>query len=72
MLDCPNYVRDLIDRRARLAAKLSTVDSELCQWLDKKGILETLETYDTCGGAEMYVNPYASAKRIRDAIEAAP
>ena len=68
-MKCPKYISAMIDRRATLASQLTVVDIELCNWLDKHGILDELETYDTHGGCEMYSNPWASAQRIRKAIE---
>lgn len=68
-MKCPKYVRAMINRRARLAATLNVVDYDLCEWLEKHGILDQLETYDYATGAEMYVNPWESARRIMDAIE---
>lgn len=68
-MKCPKYVRVMINRRARLAATLNVVDYDLCEWLDKHGILDKLEDYDTFGGAEMYINPWDSARRIMNAIE---
>lgn len=71
-MKCPKYITAMIDRRARLASELNKVDYDLCEWLDNHGILDKLETFDTFGGAEMYVNPWSSAERIRKAIEEEP
>lgn len=68
-MKCPKYVKAMIARRAKLASDLNVVDYDLCTWLERHGILDRLETYDTFGGAEIYVNPMASARRILDAIE---
>ena len=65
----PKYIAKLIDRRARLAGALMDVCWELDEWLDKNGVEAEME--DTHGGAEIYVNPYDSAKRIRQAIREA-
>ena len=62
----PKYIEKKIDRRAKLASDLNSVDSELTKWLDNNKI--EVETYDYCTGVEMYANPYASAERIKEAI----
>ena len=68
-MEAPKYILKLIDRRARLARDLMDADVALCDWLEKHGILEDLEPYDYHTGAEMYVNPFDSARRIVKAIE---
>ena len=65
----PKYIEALIQRRADLAFNLSIADYKLCEWLDKNGII--VEDYDIMTGCEMYVNPYDSARRIRQAIREA-
>ena len=65
----PKYIDKLIDRRARLAGALMDVCGELDDWLEKNGIEAEME--DTRGGVEIYVNPYNSARRIRQAIREA-
>ena len=65
----PKYIDKLIDRRARLAGELIGVCGELDDWLEKNGIEAEME--DTRGGVEIYVNPYSSAERIRQAIREA-
>ena len=64
----PKYVEKLIERRAKLADDLNSVDNQLTSWLEKNGLLDKVEEYDVMTGCEMYVNPYASADRIREAI----
>lgn len=70
-MKCPKYVRDMIERRLRLAVQLNRADIELTDWLAAHGILENLEDYDYNSGVEMYCNPHASANRIYCAIERA-
>lgn len=65
----PKYIEKLIDRRERLAAELNSADLSLAEWLEKNNIV--VEDYDIHGGAEMYINPYSSAKRIKEAIRLA-
>lgn len=65
----PKYIRKLIGRRAKLAVDLCTADSDLVNWLEKHDILDNIEPYDHTSGCEMYVNPWASAQRILEAIE---
>lgn len=64
----PKYVEKLIERRAKLADDLNSVDNQLTSWLEKNGLLDKVEEYDVMTGCEMYVNPYTSADRIREAI----
>lgn len=64
----PKYVEKLIERRAKLASDLNSVDSQLTSWLEKNNLLDKVEEYDVMTGCEMYVNPYASADRIREVI----
>lgn len=68
-MEIPKYVDKLILRRAHLAEMLNDADYKLCEWLDKNEI--TTQEYDIRTGCEMYVNPYASADRIRQAIREA-
>lgn len=70
-MKCPKYVRNMIERRVRLAVQLTDVDVTLTDWLDGHGILDSLEDYDYCGGVEIYCNPRQSADRIYRAIEEA-
>lgn len=62
----PKRIEKLIDRRARLAADLMNVDYELSNWIDKNKI--PVEDYDYRTGVELYTNPYASARRIKEAV----
>ena len=62
----PKYIEGLLDRRARLAADLNSVDYKITKWIEDNAI--AVEEYDYNTGVEMYANPYASAKRIKDAI----
>lgn len=64
----PKYVEKLIERRAKLASDLNSVDNQLTSWLEKNNLLDKVEEYDVMTGCEMYVNPYASADRIREVI----
>lgn len=64
----PKYVEKLIERRAKLADDLNSVDNQLTSWLEKNNLLDKVEEYDVMTGCEMYVNPYASADRIREVI----
>lgn len=65
----PKYIQKLISKRAQLAVELSVADATLTEWLEKNDILDSIETFDHSTGAEMYVNPWASAQRIMEAIE---
>lgn len=62
----PENIEELIDERERLAACLNSADYKLSEWLEKNNIDADMD--DIHGGCEMYVNPGASANRIRQAI----
>ena len=62
----PKKIENLIARRERLAEQLNSVCYELDNWLDSHEVVA--EDFDTRGGVEIYVNPYASGSRIRKAI----
>ena len=66
-MKCPKYVSKLLDKRINSAFNLREADTKLVEWLEKNNI--AVEEYDILGGCEMYVNPYNSAERIREAIE---
>lgn len=66
-MKCPQYIKDMLTRRAKHAAEFTELDIAIGEWLDKHGI--EVEEYDICGGCESYVNPYASSRRIIEAIE---
>lgn len=63
----PKYIYNMILRRAKLAENLLSVDLKLSKWLDKNDI--PVEECDCYMGVEVYVNPWAAAKRVKDAIE---
>ena len=63
----PKRIEKMIDRRARIASDLNAIDSELAEWIEDNKI--EVQEYDYCSGVEMYANPYASAERIKQAIE---
>lgn len=63
----PKYIEALIEKRKKLATELISTDWKLSEWLEKNGV--DVEAYDIRGGCEMYVNPWASADRIKRAIE---
>ena len=62
----PKRIEALIDKRTKLASRLDDACGELDAWLDKNNI-ET-ESEDTHGGVEIFVNPYDSGQRIKEAI----
>lgn len=64
----PKKIEKIIARRAKLAADLMNADSQLVDWLETKDLIDKIEEYDILTGAEMYVNPYDSADRIRKVI----
>lgn len=58
----------LIDKRARLAAKLMSVGIEVDEMIESNGLENEIADYDWRTGFEMYCNPYDSAERIKEAI----
>lgn len=66
-MNIPKYIEKLIEKRAGLAILLNHTDYKLSEWLEKNGV--EVEEYDICGGCEMYVNPWSSADRIKQAIK---
>ena len=46
---------------------LNHADYKLGDWLEKNGV--EVGEYDIYGGCEMYVNPWSSADRIKQAIK---
>lgn len=63
----PKYIEKLINTRANLASQFNNADYRLSKWLDKNGI--EAESCDFHGGVEALVNPWDSAKRVKQAIE---
>ena len=68
-MEIPKYIDNIIEQRAKSAEKFNHYDFELSEWLDKNNVVT--ESFDTRGGVEAIVNPYASADRIRQAIREA-
>ena len=65
-MEIPRKIEKLIERRTRLAVQLDNVCNELDEWLDTHNI--EVENEDSHGGVEIYVNPYDSGERIKEAI----
>lgn len=63
----PKYIEKLIEKRAGLAVLLNHTDHKLVEWLEKNSV--EVEEFDKYWGCEMYVNPWISADRIKQAIK---
>lgn len=63
----PKYIDELLESRAKAAERFNHYDFILSEWLDKNEI--DVESCDSHGGVESLVNPWASAQRVRRAIE---
>ena len=63
----PKYIDELLRRRTKLARQLDIVCYSLDDWLDKNGVEPDSACYHT--GVETYVNPDASEREVRRAIE---
>ena len=62
----PKYIEKLLDRRAKIGNELLEIDWKITEFINKYEI--EAEDYDYCTGVEMYSNPYASARRVKEAI----
>ena len=67
-MKCPKYIEEALRRRANHAAKFTSLDVMIMEFLEKNDII--VEEYDICGGCESYVNPHDSSRRILEAIKA--
>lgn len=66
-MKCPKYIKDLCYKRAIVAAKFTSYDYKIYQWLEEHNI--QVEDYDILTGCESIVNPFLSSERIIKAIE---
>ena len=65
----PKNIDKALKERTKFAQELLTSMSIVDDWLDAHNV--KCEEYDTHTGCEIYVNPYASEQRIREAIRKA-
>lgn len=65
----PKYIDEALKKRTRYAYKLDDAMQLVDKWLDDNNI--ECENYDTHTGYEIYVNPFSSEQRIREAIRKA-
>lgn len=63
----PNYIENAINQRAMHAERFQHYDYMVSQWVDKNGV--DAENCDIYGGVESIVNPWASARRLKEAIK---
>ena len=66
-MKCPQYIKELLRKRAACAENFTNYDCQIADWLEKHGI--EVETYDIGGGCESISNPWRSSNRILEAIE---
>jgi len=66
-MNIPKYIENAIEQRAKAAETFNHYDYVLSAWLDKNDIC--VESYDSHGGAESIINPWASADRVIEAIK---
>ena len=64
----PKYVAQALERRVRLAEQLEKVSYIVDDFIIKNGLEDEIEYCDYGSGVEIYVNPKASAERVRQAI----
>lgn len=62
----PKYIDKLIDKRAASALAFTDYDSQLVKWLGKNGIVVSND--HILAGACSLIEPYGSAKYIKDCI----
>lgn len=65
----PKYIDEALTKRTKYACKLDDAMNIVDDWLDKYNI--ECEDYDTHTGYEIYINPFLSEQRIREAIRRA-
>lgn len=58
----------LIDKRTALAIKLMEVGSQIDDFIMKNGLENEVEDCDWLTGVEIYGSPWASGRRIKEAI----
>ena len=68
-MNCPEYIKDALMRRARAAYVLLETDRQVAEWLKNHHI--EVEADDIRGGCESYFNPNESMYRILRAIQEA-
>lgn len=68
-MKCPKYIDEALTKRTKYAYKLDAAMQVVDKWLDENNI--ECENYDTHTGYEIYVNPFSSEQRIREAIRKA-
>lgn len=65
-MEIPKYIEKMVERRAKAADILGSLDYKLAKWLEQNGV--EVEECDISTGCEMYANPWAAANRILCAI----
>ena len=68
-MNLPKYIDEALTKRTKYACKLNDAMNVVDDWLDKHNI--ECESYDTHTGCEIYINPFSSEQRIREAIRRA-
>lgn len=62
----PRYIEESLQIRANSAARALHHDYVVSEFCEKNGI--QVDDSDVFGGCEVYVDPYASSERVRQAI----
>lgn len=68
-MEIPKYIDKALTKRTKYACRLDDAMKVVDDWLDKHNV--ECEDYDTHTGYEIYVNPFSSEQRIREAIRKA-
>lgn len=61
-------IEQLIDKRTRLAIKLSETGAKIDDFITKHEMESEVEEFDWLTGYEIYGNPIASGERLKEAI----
>ena len=65
----PKRIEALIDKRQLLAEQLNSIDIEICEWMESKGMdLSDMGDF-TRSGCMIYCEPGAAANSLREAID---
>lgn len=65
-MEIPKYIDDLLEKKAKLAMEFMSVDSEICQWIEKNNV--TVSPDDIATGCISICEPHTSIENIRECI----
>ena len=62
----PKNIENAIEQMAKAAERFNHYDYVVSEWIDNNGIC--VESCDSHGGVKSIVNPWASARRLKESI----